>query len=144
MENRLPNFKELSNQDGTVYGRHTTVKSVNPYACHFVAVYPNGSVRRGNNLFETGWDDIPQGLSGLSYILSTGQVITLPKFRAYLPLIECSIGMDKSRIFHSINIKCLDQNSIVIWKIVLKQTPDSIYKIGDVILGREPLPNDHE
>ncbi len=140
MDKKLPNFKHMTNQDGKVYGTYNQVTSVNPYNCYFLAKYPDGRMVKGNNLFETGWDDIPQGLSEFSYVLSTGQVINLPKFKAYMPLIECSLGVDGSRIFHSINVKCLEDNSVVVWKIILKQDKISKYKIGDIILGREKLP----
>jgi len=127
-------------EDLNIHGRYTTVTSVDPNNCFFVAKYPDGSIRRGNNLFNTGWDDIPQGLTELSYALSTGHVITFPKFKAYLPLIECSVGLDGSRVFHAINVKCLEENSVVVWRVLLKQDTTSNMKIGDIILGREPLP----
>lgn len=140
MNNKLPNFKHMTNEEGKIYGGHNKVKSVNPYNCHFLAKYPNGKVIQGKNLFETGWDNIPNGLSELTYVLSTGHIIRIPKFKAYLPLIECSVGVDGSRIFHSIMIKCLEENSVQVWKILLKQDNHSKYSIGDVILSREPLP----
>jgi hypothetical protein len=99
MDNKLPNFKHMNQQDGKVYGQHNKVTSVNPYNCYFLARYPDGRMIKGNNLFDTGWDEIPHGLSELSYSLSTGKVIKIPKFKAYLPLIECSLGVDGSRIF---------------------------------------------
>jgi len=139
MDKQLPNFKHMNQQDGKVYGQHNKVTSVNPYNCYFLAKYPDGRIIKGNNLFDTGWDNIPNGLSELSYVLSTGQVIKVPKFKAYLPLIECSLGVDGSRIFHSITVKCLEENTVVIWKIILKQDNISKLKIGDVILGRETL-----
>jgi len=140
MDKKLPNFKHMTSEDGKVYGRYTKVKSVNPYNCHFMVKYPNGKVLKGNNLFTTGWDDIPHGFTEFSYVLSTGQVINLPKFKAYLPLIECSLGVDGSKIFHCINIKCLEENSIQVWKVILKEDTFSKFKIGDVIIGREKLP----
>ena len=140
MDNKLPNFKHMTQQDGKIYGQHNKVVSINPYNCYFIARYPDGKMIKGNNFFNTGWDDIPNGLSELSYSLSTGQVIKIPKFKAYLPLIECSLGVDGSRIFHSINVNCLEENGVVVWKMILKQDDISKFKIGDVILGREPLP----
>lgn len=141
MDKKLPNFNHMTAQDGKVYGTYDTVTSVNPYNCYFMVKYPDGKIIKGNNLFETGWDDIPNGFVELSYVLSTGKVIILPKFRAYLPLIECSLGVDGSRIFHSINVKCLEPNSVQVWKILLKQNnSNSRFKIGDVLLGREHLP----
>lgn len=140
MDYRIPNFKHLTAEEGKVYGGHNTVTSVNPYKCYFIATYPDGSIVKGNNLFNTGWDDIPQGLSKLSYVLSTGHLIEIPRYRAYKPLIECSLGMDGSRIFHSIRVQCLDSTSVVIDKIMLQQDQITKYKIGDRIWSREPIP----
>ena len=141
MDKKLPNFKHMTEQDGKVYGTYDTVTSVNPYNCYFMVKYPNGKVIKGNNLFETGWDDIPNGFVEWSYILSTGKIIVIPKFKAYLPLVECSLGIDGSRIFHSIQVKCLEPNSLQVWKIILRQDNlNTRFKIGDIVLGREPLP----
>ena len=140
MDNLLPNFKELNKEDGTIYGRHNTVTSVNPYECRFIAYYPNGRAISGVNLFTTGWDEIPNGLSKLEYILSTGHVIEIPKYKAYMPLIECSNGVDGSRIFHSINVQCLAEKEMITYKIILKQDLISKFKIGDVIMSKSPKP----
>lgn len=139
---KLPNFESLNKEDGKIYGRHNTVTSVNPYQCRFVATYPNGLEVRGNNLFDTWWDKISQGLSALRYELSTGHIIKIPKYKAYLPLIETSFGMDGSRIFHSINVKCLGDKEVIIYKIILRQDNISKFKIGDVIMGKEILPKE--
>lgn len=136
----LPNFQNLDAQDGTIYGKHNTVTSVNPYKCYFIAHYPDGTFIKGNNLFKTGWDDIPQGLTKLEYVLSTGHKIDIPKFKAYMPLIEVSLGMDGSRIFHSINIKCLAEKEVLVYKIILRQDHIIKYKIGDIIIGKEARP----
>lgn len=141
-DNKLPNFTGLNAVDGTIYGSHNKVKSVNPYKCRFVATYPDGTIIGGNNLFQTGWDCIPQGLSSLKYELSTGHVIQIPKFKAYLPMVEVSVGMDGSRIFHFINVNCLADKEIVIYKIVLRQDNISKWKIGDVIMSKQPFPKE--
>lgn len=132
----LPNYESFNNQEGKVYGSKNVVTAVNPYNCYFIAHYPNGEMIKGNNLFNTGWDNIPQGLSRLEYFLSTGHLVKIPLYKAYKPLIECSIGIDGSRIFHCINVQCLDGNSIVIDKIILKEDWYSKYNIGDRILSR--------
>lgn len=142
MDRNLPNYDSMTEKEGKVHGRYNTVTAVNPYNCHFVATYPDGNKIKGNNLFETGWDDTPEGLSTLSYVLSTGHTIDIPKYKAYLPLIECSVGVDGSKMFHSINVKCLEEQSVVVFKIILKESDKSKFKIGDVILSREPLPKD--
>jgi hypothetical protein len=130
----------MTNEDGKVYGRHVTVKSVNPFNCRFIVKYPDGKVIYGKDLFNTGWDQLPQGISALTYVLSTGDVINIPKYKAYLPLIEVSDGIDGSRIFHAINVKCLEDTCVAVWRIMLKEIPNSKYKIGDIVLSREPLP----
>jgi hypothetical protein len=140
--NKLPNFENLDSVDGTIFGRHNTVKSVNPYKCRFVVTYPDGSEVKGINLFTTGWDNIPQGISALRYELSTGHIIEIPRYKAYLPMVEVSFGMDGSRIFHFINVNCLADKEIIIYKIVLRQDNIVPQKIGDIILSRQPLPKD--
>ena len=136
----MKNFQHMTKEDGKVYGRHNVVTGINPYRCHFIAEYPDGKIIRGNDLFNTGWDNIPNGLSALKYVLSTGHVISVPKFKAYLPLIETSIGMDGSRMFHSINVKCLADNEVVVFRIILKEDNMSKLKIGDIVMGKEIKP----
>ena len=136
----LPNFSRLDATDGTIFGRHNKVSSVNPSRCRFVATYPDGSEVKGIDLFTTGWDQIPDGLSELRYELSTGHVIKIPKYKAYLPMIEVSYGMDGSRIFHFINVNCLADKEVIVYKIVLRQDQIAPQKIGDVIMSRQPLP----
>ena len=138
----LPNFSDMDAVDATVYGSHNKVKSVNPHECRFVATYPDGNVIKGIDLFTTGWDQLPQGLAQLKYELSTGHVIEIPKFKAYMPMIEVSIGMDGSRIFHFINVNCLAQKEVIIYKIVLRQDNISKWKIGDVIMSKQPFPKE--
>lgn len=138
----LPNFNRMDAVDGTIYGSHNKVNSINPYNTYFVAQYPNGKVIRGKNLFETGWDNIPQGLSKLSYILSTGHIIEIPKCKAILPMIEVSVGVDGSRIFRFINVHCLVDKEIIVYKIVLRQDKISKWKIGDIIMSKQPLPKE--
>lgn len=140
--NDLPNFENLDAVDGTIYGRYNKVDSVNPHKCRFVATYPDGKEIRGIDLFTTGWDQIPNGLSKLKYELSTGHVIEIPKYKSYMPMIEVSFGMDGSKIFHFINVQCLAEKEIVIYKIVLRQDNISPKKIGDVIMSRQPLPRE--
>lgn len=138
----LPNFSNLDAVDGTIFGRHNKVNSVNPHKCRFIATYPGGSEIKGIDLFTTGWDQLPEGLASLRYELSTGHTISIPKYKAYLPMIEVSFGMDGSRIFHSINVKCLADKEVIVYKIVLRQDDIAPQKIGDVIMSKEPLPTE--
>jgi hypothetical protein len=127
-------------EDVKAYGRYKTMTGVDPNSSYFMAIYPDGKLIRGNNLFKTGWDQIPNGLKELKYVLSTGHIIAIPRFKAYLPLIEVSDGLDGSRVFHSINVKCLGANEVVVYSIILRQSPDSKLKIGDVVISKEGLP----
>jgi hypothetical protein len=138
----LPNFDRMDSTDGTIFGRHNKVFSVNPFKCRFIATYPDGSEIKGFDLFTTGWDSIPQGLSKLRYELSTGHIIEIPKFKAYMPQIEVSFGMDGSRIFHFINIHCLADKEVIVYKIVLRQDQILPQKIGDVIMSKQSLPKE--
>ena len=135
----LPNFKRLDATDGTIYGRYNKVDSVNPFKCRFVVTYPGGIEVPGNNLFDTGWDDLTDGFIKLRYELSTGHIIEIPKYKAYLPMVEVSFGLDGSRIFHFINVHCLAEKEIIIYKIVLRQDSIAPQKIGDIIMSRLPL-----
>ena len=127
----------MDSLDGKIYGISNTVTMVNPYKCYFIAHYPGGRVIKGNNLFDTGWDDLPDGIIRLQYKLSTGHVINIPKYRAYLHLVECSESLNGGRIFHSVNIKGMGDKSIINFKIVLKQDLYSKFKIGDIIVSEE-------
>lgn len=142
MSKNLPNFDRLDGTDGTIFGSHNKVESINPHKSRFVATYPDGKELKGIDLFTTGWDQLPQGLSELRYELSTGHVVKIPKYRAYKPLIEVSLGMDGSRIFHSINVNCLADQEVITYKIILRQDNIKPYKIGDVIMSKSSLPKD--
>lgn len=142
MSKELPNFERLDETDGTILGRHNKVNSVNPHKCRFIATYPGGSEIKGVDLFTTGWDQLPQGLSSLRYELSTGHIVQIPKFKAYLPMIEVSYGMDGSRVFHFINVHCLADKEVIVYKIVLRQDDIAPQKIGDVIMSKQPLPTE--
>lgn len=129
----------LNNTDGKVYGSHNVVTSINPYKCYFVAYYVD-KVRKGNNLFNTGWDELPDGIVKLQYMLSTGHVIEIPKFKAYLHLVEVSMGTNGHRMFHAVNIKGLGNNEVINYRIILQQGNTSKYKIGDIIMTRDTKP----
>ena len=141
MNKGLPNFNRLDSSDGTIYGSHNRVESVNPYKCRHVLTYPNGEEIYGNNLFQTNWDLAPNGFSDLRYELSTGHIIKIPKVRAIKPLVEVSLGMDGSRIFHFINVNTLQDKEVIIYKIVLRQDKIQPYKIGDIIMNKSKLPD---
>jgi hypothetical protein len=127
------------NDINTVYGKYNKVEMANPHGCYFIAVYPGNKVIKGNNLLNTGWAELPDGIKSLSYKLSTGQVISIPKFKAYLNLIEVSQTVETGqKIFHAINVKGLtyDDRSIN-YRIILKQDNISKNKIGDIIITKD-------
>ena len=138
--NKLPNFKNMDSVDADIYGSHNHVKSINPYKCYFVISYPDGKIFKGNNLFETFWDRVQNGFCDFKYILSTGHIIEIPKYRAIKPMIEVSVGLDNSRIFHFVNVACLGDLEVITYKIVLRQDNIVPQKIGDIIISRSKLP----
>jgi hypothetical protein len=125
--------------DANIYGRYNHVKSVNPYKCRHVVIYNNIEIY-GKNLFNTGWDSVPNGFSDFRYELSTGHIIKIPKYRAIKPMIEVSFGLDNSKIFHFVNVACLADLEVVTYKIVLRQDNIVPQKIGDIIMSRSKLP----
>ena len=133
---QFQNIKHLNKEDGKIYGISNTLTMVNPYRCYFIAHYYN-NVIRGNDLLNTGWDVIPDGITKLQYRLSTGHLITVPKFRAYLHLVECSESLNGSRVFHSVNIKGMGDKTVTNFKIILKQDFLSKFKIGDILISEE-------
>lgn len=126
--------------DKEIRGKRNKVTTVNPFGSHFMATYPDGSIIKGKDLINTGWDNIPNGLASLSFVLSTGHFIQIPKFKAYRPLIEVSVGLEGSKVFHCIKVECLAAKEVVVYEIVLKQDNISRFKIGDIIMRRKSLP----
>lgn len=141
MKKHLRHVKHLGPEDGQIYGRSNRLTMVNPHECYFIAHYPGGTIRKGNDLFDTGWDSLSDGIVKLEYKLSTGHMIKIPRFRAYLHLVEVSESLDGGRVFHSVNIKGMtDTDKIVNVKIVLNQHKYSKFKIGDIIVSKEKGP----
>lgn len=134
---QLQHVKQLGSEDGKVFGKTNKVTMVNPHKTYFIAHYPGGKVIKGNNLFDTGWDELPDGIVKLEYQLSTGHVVKIPRFRAYLHLVEVSDSLDGGRIFHAVHIKGMADNKVAKITIVLKQDLFSKFRIGDVIVGSE-------
>lgn len=126
--------------DKVIRGRHNKVTTVNPFSSYFIATYPDGKVIKGKDLVNTGWDIIPNGIASLAFVLSTGHFIQIPKFKAYRPLIEVSVGLEGSKVFHCINVECLTDRGVIVYKILLKQDNTSKFKIGDIIMKRKVLP----
>jgi len=135
MDKRVESVRDLDAIDGTIYGKYNKVKMVNPYKSYFIVHYGNGITHKGNNLFDTGWCKVKQGVSLLQYRLSTGHLITIPKFKGYLPTIEVSESMEGFKLFHAINVNCIGHDKIIKYRIILKEDNISKYKIGDIIIS---------
>jgi len=133
---KLKHFNKMDSTDGTIYGSHNTLKMINPFKSRLIVSYPDGTKMIGKNLFDTGWDSVHDGIESLMYELSTGHMIIIPKFRAFLPLVEVSDSIQGNRIFHNINVKCMG-DYIFNYRIVLKQDKFTKYKIGDIIITKE-------
>lgn len=134
-DKRVKPIRNLDAVDGTIYGKYNKVNMVNPYKSYFIVHYEGGRVQRGNNLFDTGWSKVKDGIKMLQYKLSTGHLITIPKFKGYLPTIEVSESMEGFKLFHSINVNCIGDKKIIKYKIILKEDNLSKYKIGDIVIS---------
>ena len=136
MDKRIEPVRHLDAVDGTIYGKYNKVQMVNPYKSYFIVVYSDGSIQKGKNLFNTGWNTVRDGISSLQYKLSTGHLITIPKMMGYLPTIEVSESVEGFRLFHAINISCVGHGEIITYRIILKQDNLSKYKIGDIVVSK--------
>lgn len=137
MDKRIKPIKNLDAVDGEIYGCSNKVNMVNPYTSYFIVHYTDGSSYQGNNLFETGWDKVHDGISILQYKLSTGHLITIPRCRGYLPMIEVSESMEGFKLFHSINVNCLTHDKMMVYRVILKEDNFSKYRIGDIIISTQ-------
>jgi hypothetical protein len=112
------------------------VKEVNPKKCYFIAKYADGKIVKGNALSDTAWLQIPNGIVSLEYELSTGREIKIHRHNAYSASVE--VGDDT---FYFIDVRCLTEEDVVIYRINLREVPGSSLKIGDVIIGRVSIPD---
>lgn len=135
MNVRTKPIKDLDAVDGVIYGRHNKVRMINPYKSYFIVHYDDGSIINGNNLFDTGWDKVRDGVSTLQYKLSTGHLVTIPKAKGYLPTIEVSESVEGFKLFHAVHVNCIGHGKIIKYKIILKEDSISKYKIGDIIIS---------
>ena len=117
------------------------IETINPNRTRFVAYYPDGRIIKGKDLHVHGWEEIPDGLSKLEYELSTGKTIELPSAKAYLSIVETSAGKGGIKKFHSITVNCLKEDELMVYRIILRREQDSPLKIGDIIVGKEPVPD---
>lgn len=132
--------------DITKHGKYNKVTQVDPNSTFFIARYIDG-VKKGTGLDITGWDGLKNGIVKLSYQLSTGKIINIPRYRAYLHLVEVSLSIDKSgglsnKNYHCVFIKGLADNCVYVHKIFLRTNPTSNKKIGDIELYTESTPDE--
>lgn len=121
-----------------VKGKFNTIEMVDPEKCFFIAHYDGDKTIKGNNLLDTGWASLKDGIVGLQYYLSTGILINIPQFDEYLHLVEVSQSLETgNKIFHSVNIKGKRDKYVINYKIILKQDKNSKNKIGDVLVTKE-------
>lgn len=114
------------------------VLEVNPNNCYFVATYPDGKILKGNALSDKAWQQVPNGLLELKYILSNDKVIEIPKHKAYSPTVDFNRNKGKT-VYYFIEIRCLDDKEIITYKINLRQVSPTGLRIGDVIMRREDI-----
>ena len=131
-------------EDIIKHGIYNKIIEVDPMFTFFVAQYVD-KVIKGTGLDTTGWDFLPNGILKLRYILSTRQVITIPRYKAYLHLVEASMSIDKNgglnnKNYHYVYIKGLADNCVCVHKISLRNNSITGEKIGDINLYKEEVP----
>jgi len=132
--------------DITKHGRFNKIVEVDPKTTFFIAKYIDKTVK-GTGLDTTGWDVLKHGIVRLSYHLSTGKIISIPRYRAYLNLIEASMSIDKNgglnnKNYHCVFIKGLASKCVYVHRISLRTNPISNEKIGDIKLYTESIPSE--
>jgi hypothetical protein len=130
--------------DVTKRGRYNKIIEIDPKTTFFITEYIDKRVR-GTGLDITGWNLLSHGIVRLSYHLSTGKIISIPRYRAYLHLVEVSLSISKGgglshKNYHQVYIKGLADNCVYVHKISLRTNPIFNEKIGDVKLYTEPIP----
>jgi len=125
----------------TLEGKYVTVNMVNPYKCRFLAHYKDGLIIKGNNLLDTGWKDLPDGITKIQYELSNGLLVNIPNnFKSYLHLVDASQSLFGTRMFHNVFIKGeTEDGTIVSYQIVLRESEKSSNKIGDILVSKDPI-----
>jgi len=120
-----------------VEGKYNTIYTVDPADTYFIAHYDTHVVR-GTGLVDTGWRDLEDGITLLEYRLSTGKIITLPKFKEYLHLVDVSQTLETGFcLYHYVAIIGNTGDKLISYKIILKEGPNLEYKIGDVVVDLE-------
>lgn len=135
-------------EDVVKYGIYNKIVEVNPKETYFIAYYSN-KVICGTGLDITGWDVLPKnGIIKLQYRLSTGHVINIPRYKAYLHLVEASMSIDKggelgvnSKNFHYVYLKGIGDNCVYVHRIALRNDPNLGQKIGNVKVYTEEIPD---
>lgn len=133
-------------EDVTKYGKFNKIIEVDPTETYFIAYYNDRAVK-GTGLNITGWDNLPHGIVKLQYRLSTGHIINIPRYRAYLHLVEASLSIDRNSggqnntNFHYVFIKGVGNKCVYVHRIALRSDPNLGQQIGNVKVYTEEIPN---
>lgn len=133
-------------EDITKYGRYNKIIEVDPTETYFIAYYSD-KIIKGTGLNLTGWDQLFNGIVKLQYRLSTGHVINIPRYKAYLHLVEASLSIDKNgglnnKNFHYVYIKGIGNKCVYVHRIALRNDPNLAQKIGNVKIHTEEIPTE--
>jgi len=116
-------------------GKYGSILELDSSETYFVAYYDKYKVE-GGSLDNSGWGNLDDGIKKLKYILSNGKEIDIPKYKAYLHLIEASMSVDKNtsalyaKNYHYVYIKGFTGDSVITHRISLRgKNPDDIGKV---------------
>ena len=109
----------------------------------FFIAYHNGGKTVGSGLDNTGWDSIDKAITYIEYVLSTGKVITLPRYKKYLHLVEASMSVDRDKNtlygknYHNVFIKGYTGDKIITHRIPLRAFDRSA--VGQTVITVEDV-----
>jgi len=122
-----------------IKGKYNSIKCVVPEDTYFIIKYKNKEIK-GGGLIDTGWSDLEDGIHSISYYMSTGLVIDIPNyFIKYIHFVEASQSLFSNNIvYHFVYVKgLLYNNTVICYKISLKENKKINLKIGDVEVYKE-------
>jgi hypothetical protein len=127
-------------------GIYNKITEVVPSQTFFIAYYSD-KIIKGTGLDTTGWDQLSHGIIRLQYKLSTGRIINIPRYKAYLHLVEASMSIDKNgglnnKNYHYVYIKGLADNCIYVHRIALRNDPNLEQQIGNIKIYKEETPTE--
>jgi hypothetical protein len=123
-------------------GKYGSILEADSSETYFVAYYDKHYIE-GGGLDISSWSELDDGIVKLKYIVSNGKIIDIPRYKAYLHLIEASMSVDKntsalySKNYHYVYIKGFTGDKVITHRISLRgKKPE---EIGSVVVYEDDV-----